>query len=256
MDKNKINKARALYYNLFANFFVVPTDTSSYLEFIALIKFLQQNSLDNTSSESLKKILDMLDSSCNVVLMQEFDEIFNAPNSKNIQLSASFYDEGVQSGKKRLEMINFVAKTALRRDEKNFFEYEDSVGFIFAFLAQLCDELAGGKSEYENTVHCVFAEILNDFIDELAKDVFEHKSSFIYKEVMVVLHSFIEFERLFLGVSKPAVKTKVDKKEKTESISEEEKQRRARNKELKKQGPKKEDDYNLFDVHYDVETDI
>ncbi len=256
MDNTKINKARALYYNLFANFFVTPEDLNSYMELIKLIKILQKNSLDNASSDALANILNMLDESSNMTLVQEFDNIFNAPNSKNINLSASFYDEGVQSGKKRVEMINFVAKTAIRRDEKNFFEYEDSLGFIFSFLSQLCDLAANGKVEYENTIHCVFSEILNDFIDDVAKDIYEHENAVIFKELMVALHSFIEFERLFLGISKPAKKQKIEKKEKTEEISEEEKQRRAKNKELKKLGPKKEDDSCPVDVHYDVETDI
>ncbi len=137
-------------------------------------------------------------------------------------------------------MIDFVAKTKLRRDENSYFEYEDSVGFIFSLMAELSDLLANGQKEYENTVHCIFAQILNEFIDEFAKDIYEHDKSNIYKELMVVLHSFVEFERLYLEVSKPAKKEKIIKKQADDwgNISDEERQRRERNKALKALGPK------------------
>ncbi len=256
MNNNQIHKARALYYNMFANFFVVPSDVKKYSELIKLIKLIKQNPLDASFNEALEYILNSLHEHSNKVLMQEYDDIFHSPVTKNIPQSASFYDEGYESGRKRVEMINFVAKTKLRRDEKNFYDYEDSVGFIFSFLAKLCDEVALGKSEYENTIHCVFKEILNDFIDEFAKNLYAHESAKIYKNLMVVLHSFIEFERLFLGVSKPNKKEKIIKKENKEEISEEEKQRRARNKELRKKGAKKEQEVCAIDIAYDVEDDI
>ncbi len=257
MDKHKIHKARALYYNLFANFFVLPDGLKAYLELINRIKVLQKSALDENSNKALNNILTMLDESSNITLSQEYDDIFHSPISKNINLTASFYDEGVQSGKKRVQMIHFIAKTTIRRDEKNYHEYEDSIGFIFAFLSELCDMAANGKSEYEATIHCVFNEILNDFIDEVLMQIYTHENAKIYKELMVALNSFVEFERLFLGISKPIKKEEVAKKEcKTEQISEEELLRRARNKELKKQGPKQNDESCEVDIHYDVETDI
>ncbi len=258
MDKVGINKARGLYYNMLANFFVVPSDIKRYSELISLVKLLKQNALDPSSSKALENILQKLDESSNVALMQEYDDIFHSPVTKNIRLTASFYDEGYESGKKRVEMINFVAKTKIRRNEKDFFDYEDSVGFIFSFLAQLCDLVAQGQSEYENTIHCVFKEILNDFVDEFGASLYGHESANIYKDLMVVLHSFMEFERLFLSVSKPHKKEKIDKEEKTEDISEEERARRAKNKALRAKGPKKQDEEEAcsIDMHYDVETDI
>ncbi|MGM0519579.1 MAG: TorD/DmsD family molecular chaperone [Campylobacterota bacterium] len=255
-DNKAINKARALYYNLFANFFVPPENIENYLKLVSLIDLLKQNPLDKSCGDALENILKLLDESSNVKLLQEFDDIFNNPVSKNIRTTASFYDEGVESGKKRVEMINFVAKTKLRRNEKKFHEYEDSVGFIFTLMAQLSDLIAQDEKEYENTVHCIFEQILNEFIDKIAKDIYEHENASIYKELMVVLHSFIEFERLYLQVSKPVQKLKVEKDVScnVEEISEEEKERRARNKALKAMGPKKEQ--TPTDIAYDVEEDI
>lgn len=255
-DNQAIHKARALYYNLFANFFVTSKDLENYLSLTSLINILKDSPLDPESGKALQRISDSLDPSSNVVLLQEFDDIFHNPVTKKIRLTASFYDEGIESGKKRVEMMQFIAKTKIRRNEKEFYEYEDSIGFIFSLMAELTDLIANEQKEYENTVHCIFAEILNDFIDEFSKDLYEHESAVIFKDLMVVLHSFVEFERLFLEVSKPLPKQRVEESAScaVEEISDEEKARRARNKALKALGPKKEQEPT--DIAYDVETDI
>jgi len=36
-DNNSINKARALYYNLFANFFIVSSKSENYFELVRLL---------------------------------------------------------------------------------------------------------------------------------------------------------------------------------------------------------------------------
>ena len=239
-DNQTINKARALYYNLFANFFVESSKSENYFELLRLINILKQNPLDELSGEALENISSLLDPSSNVALLKEFDDLFHNPTTKKIRQTASFYDEGVESGKKRVEMIQFVAKTKIRRDEKNYFEYEDSVGFIFSLMAELTNQISNGEKVYENTVHCIFAEILNEFIEEFAKDVFEHNSSKIYKELMIALHSFIEFERVFLDVNKPKKQDKQIKKQSDSwgDISKEERERREKNRALKALGPK------------------
>ncbi len=256
-DKQAINKARALYYNLFANFFVLSSDIKNYLELRSLVDLLKQNPLDPESGEALKKMYELLDPTSNAAMSQEFDDMFHNPTTPKVRQTASFYDEGIESGKKRSEMINFVAKTKIRRNEKEFYEYEDSIAFIFSLMAELSDLIANGETNYENTVHCIFDQILNDFVEEFAAQVYEHPSAVIYKELMVVLHSFVAFERLFLDVGKPVPRDVVEKAEScdVEEISEEEKARRARNKELKKLGPK-QDDVEPKDMAYDVETDI
>ena len=200
MNNNKaITKARALYYNLFANFFIVSSDVNNYLGLIRLIDLLKENPMDVSSQKALENISKQLDPISNVELIQEYDDLFYNPENKKIRLTASYYDEGVESGKKRVEMLQFIGKTKIRRDETNFYEYEDSIGFIFSFLAELCDLVAQGETQYENTIHCVFSEILNDFADEVARDIYEHDASKVYKDLMVVLHSFLELERLYFS---------------------------------------------------------
>lgn len=255
-DNQAINKARALYYNLFANFFVYSKESEKYFELLRLINILKENPLDISSGKALEVISNTLDSSSNIKLVQEYDDLFHNPLNKKIRTTASFYDEGVECGKKRVEMIQFLAKTKIRRDEKEFFEYEDSIGFIFSVMAGLADLVANDEKIYENTIHCIFSQILNEFIDQFAKEIYENKNSNIYKELMVVLHSFVAFERLYLEVSKPIAKQRKEEVS-CNTISDAEQMRRAKNKALKAMGPKKnQDDIEPKDIVYDVEDEI
>ena len=74
-DNQAVNKARALYYNLFANFFVSSKELGNYLELVSLVKMLKENPLDASSGEALGNIANALDPMSNVVLLQEFDDL-------------------------------------------------------------------------------------------------------------------------------------------------------------------------------------
>ena len=73
---------------------------------------------------------------------------------------------------------------------------------------------------------------------------------------MIVLHSFAEFERLYLDVSKPKPKEKIKKEVKSDGISDEELERRAKNKALKALGPKQDIVTGPVDTATAMETDI
>lgn len=238
MKDEKINRARALYYSMFSRFFVFSSEVKRYFELIEIINLLKQNPLDETTKNAFENLSSLLQSDSNVAFMSEFDDIFHSPESKTIRTTASHYDENVESGKKRVEMQNFLAKTKIRRDEKKYSDYEDQIGFIFTVLGELSELQAQGQDEYSNTIHCIFEQILNEFVDEFSKELYEHESANIYKNVVVILKAFIEFERIYLEVSKPSIKVKVIQTEKEDEISDEEKARRARNKAMKANGPK------------------
>ncbi|MCP4970743.1 MAG: molecular chaperone TorD family protein [Arcobacter sp.] len=253
MKDNNIYKSRALYYAMFSRFFVFATDNSRYLELINLIDTLQKNPLDKTTSVAFTQIRKELKSDSNISFMKEFDSIFHSPETSMVRTTASYFDENVESGKKRLEMQNFLAKTKIRRDEKQYSDYEDHVGFIFSVMSELCDLISEDQEEYINTSHCIFDQILNEFIDDFAKEVYEHEEAKIFKNIVVLLKTFIEFERIFLEVSIPNKKENKNlshEDKSCENISEDEAARRARNKALRAKGPKKEQEqaFVTFDV--------
>jgi TorA maturation chaperone TorD len=121
MNEEKMNKARALYYAMFSRCFVFTTDTKRYFELISFIDTLKENPLDKSSALAFENIRAVVKSDSNIVFMKEFDAIFHSPETQTIRTTASYYDEDVESGKKRIEMQNFLAKTKIRRDEKNLY---------------------------------------------------------------------------------------------------------------------------------------
>ncbi|MGM0533605.1 MAG: TorD/DmsD family molecular chaperone [Campylobacterota bacterium] len=251
----QIDTTRSAYYTLFANFFSGSQDIGEYFSLLNLLQTLNQAALDEKGQKAFEAILDKIDNDSNVTLLQEFDDIFHNPQTTTIPTSASFYDEGIESGQKRVQMLQFVAKTPIRRNEEHFSEYEDSIAFIFALLAQLTHFTAEGKNEYDNTVHCIIEQVLNEFVEDFSQAVFEHESADIYKDVIVLLHGFMEFERLYLDIA-PAKPKPVEEVAEPE-ISQEEKERRARNKALKAKGPKGgEQEACPVDIAYDVEDNI
>ena len=84
-DNTAIHKARALYYNLFANFFVLPKDMNGYLALRGLIDTLKQNPLDETSGKALEDLYTLLDPTTNNEVMQEFDDMFHNPTTAKVR---------------------------------------------------------------------------------------------------------------------------------------------------------------------------
>lgn len=253
MEKDKgLMQARKIYYQLFSRLFVYQEDLQTYVELIGILKVLADNPLDISSKEATDRLLSKLDHSSNIKLMEEFSDIFYNPETKNVRTTASFYNEGFESGKKRVEMQRFLAKTKIRRDEEKFTEHEDSFPFLVTILAELNQLVINGEDQYTHIQHCIFDQILNEFVDEFSKSIYEHQDADLYQDVIVILKSFIEFERLYLNVSKPKPKPTIAKSA-TQEISEEEIKRRAKNKELKNRD---NESSCPIDEIYDVEDGV
>lgn len=234
MNREAVNGARSLYYGLMSKMFVFTDDKNRFEGVSEALDILIQNPMDENSGEALKEIKEFIDAGGYEYLIKEYDDIFHNPESSVVRTTASYYDEGVESGKKRVEVKNFLGKTKIRRDEKHYKETEDSVGFLVTFMHELIELIMNGDKSYETVQHCLYTEIINEFIDEFIESLYNNNKANAYKSVAVVLNAFIEFERLYFDVNKPAAKEKIIKeKEPCEFISDEEAARRKRNKEAR-----------------------
>ncbi|WP_024956001.1 TorD/DmsD family molecular chaperone [Sulfurospirillum arcachonense] len=234
INKEAVNGARSLYYGFLSKMLVFSTNENRYEGVSEALDIMIQNPLDENSGEALKEIKEFMDLGGVESFIHEYDDIFNNPSKQALRTTASYYDEGFESGKKRLEVKNFLAKTKIRRDEKNYKEHEDSVGFLVTFMHELIELIVAGEKSYDTLQHCLFTEIINEFIDEFIKNLYEHDKANVYKSLAVVFNAFVEFERLYFDVAKPAPKEKVVKKQEScEFISDEEAARRKRNREAK-----------------------
>lgn len=236
INKESVNKARSLYYGLLSKMFVFTTNPQRYDGVLEALDVMIENPIDENSCEALKEMKEYILAYGKEALVQEYDDIFHNPSYKVVRNTASYYDEGVESGKKQLEVKNFLAKTKIRRDEVNFKENEDSVGFIFTFMHEIIELIVAGNKEYDSLQHCLFVEILNTFIDEFIINVYEHKMSKVYKSLAIVLNAFVAFERMYFEVAKPPLKVIKREVKPVEQISSAEARRRAENKAKKAAG--------------------
>lgn len=204
MDTVSINKARALYYGVFSTLFSFLNDEKKIEELQKNLELLKENALNEYAADAIENILVILEQKGKVALQQESDEIFFNPYSSFIAMSASYYDEQRDDGKMRMKMLEYVLHSKFRRDENNFKENEDHISFILEFIEKLLLESTKTEAKCsQELAKTVFKEVLNTFVDDFIASLYEHKSSYIYKEVAVVFQVFIELERTYLDVAKP-----------------------------------------------------
>ncbi len=230
IDKASVNPARSLYYGLFSKFFVFSEREDRFDKVTEVLEVLIENPIDDASRDACVELKFFIENRGAKALSDEYDLIFNVPSGDTVRTTASYYDEGFESGKKLVEVKNFLAKTKIRRDEKHYKESEDSIGFLVTFMHELIELIIKGESEYENLQHCLFKEILNEFLDEFVQNLYQNKTALAYKEIAIMLNSFLEFERLYFEVSKPKPKEKrIETEESCGFIADVEAQRRAKN---------------------------
>ena len=203
MNKEAINKARAVYYGLFASLLMFFDNEHDLPVIHKTIDMLAQNPLDDSSVLAFSNMQNLLISGGYEKLKEESDTLFFSPYSAFIPVTASFFLEKRDDGKKRLEMVNYVLSSNVRRDTEKFKELEEHVRFIVLFLQKMIEEEIAGNEKSAQLVREVFVNILNPFIDDFIGALYIHEDSQFYQELAVIMQSFIALERLYLDVKKP-----------------------------------------------------
>ena len=232
MDKKAINQARAVYYGLFSSLFAFVLEEERFKGVKETVELLNKNPLDEHSQKALSNMLSIINTIGVKILESEYDAIFYDLSSDPVPTTASFYEEERDDGKKRAIMVNYVLQSNYRRDDKKFTDLEDDIGFIFSFMQKLIEDEANGDEKASFLEREIFRNVLNVFVDEFIENVYMHENSAFYQEVALLLKVFIEFERVYLGISKPKERVK-PAKEKEVFISDAEAQRRLENKRKK-----------------------
>jgi TorA maturation chaperone TorD len=228
IEKATTNKARSLYYGLLSKLLVYSKEASRFEGVDDALAIIGTNPLDDNSAAAAKRLLETIDTKGYKALEDEFEILFHMFHGKVVRTSASYYLEGIEAGKKLVEVREFIAKTKIRKDEKRFKDNEDSIPFLLSFMHDLVELSISGEKNYDNLQHCIFTEIMNPFAHLFVKALFDHPKSDTYKDVAIILNAFMDFERLYFEVPKPADITPA--KTKREKDEEEEMARRAANK--------------------------
>lgn len=166
---------------------------------------------DENSAAAIMRLSSNFDEKNPENIIDEYDNIFHAP-PKPLRNSLSYYDEGFEIGNVCAKIRKILAHTDIRRDEKNFKENEDSVGFVFTLMSEFVNRAAKGESEYEELAHELFAEAINPYVDQFCENLFMHEEAKFYKDAATLLQSFIEFERVCYELPKPSTMDESSKK--------------------------------------------
>ena len=203
MDRTSINKARTVYYGMFASLFAFNFTKTHFDSIIEAVDVLSSRPLDEESGVALYKMKEILQDSSFETVKNESDKVFFSPTTSLIPTTASYYDEQRDDGKKRVDMMNYVLQSKFRRNTDVFKENEDHIEFISLFMQSLIQEELKGEEGADTIARDVFDNILNQMIDQLSVKLYNHENSELYKEAAIVLNTFAGFERLLLDVAEP-----------------------------------------------------
>ena len=205
MNTVEINRVREVYYGLFSALFKF-FDEKEYENIEKTIDLISENSIDKDSGDALKNMQKFLKEGGYEALKDESDKIFYSPVTSFVPVTASYYSEQRDDGKKHLEMIDYVLKSKFRRDTKVCKEHEDHIEFMMLFMQKLIEEELNGDENSALIQRDVFTNVLNEIIDEFSFNIYKHESSVFYKELAIVLRIFTQIERYVFGVDKPKSK--------------------------------------------------
>lgn len=230
IEKESLSPARHLYYLFFSKVFLFTNSPTRYQDLDKII----QNLLAFPMNSNIQEALNFINKEENLTqnLAKEYELVFHSIQPFPLRNTASFYIEGYESGKTLLKVKNLIAQTNFRKNEQIFKESEDSVGFLFKFQSELLDlEIKSDESQkakFANLSKELFEQIFNAFIDDFNEALKTHQNSKIYKQIARILGDFIEFERIFLELSKPEIKA-TKKQILCDGLSNAERERREKN---------------------------
>lgn len=188
--QEQIQITRKYFYEFFSLVFSFINEEKFNI-FIEQAKALSKFPLEDKLCKDFEIIL-----SYNLkTFLYEQNAVFFDFSYANVPTTASFYDEGRDDGRKKLQACEILRKSPYRKDE-NSSQSEDEFGFIFALMPYLIDY-------NENIAKEFFEKILNSVIDEFIEKLKIHKNSHFFIHFANIMEVFFIFERHILNLEKP-----------------------------------------------------
>ncbi|WP_104726279.1 molecular chaperone TorD family protein [Helicobacter felis] len=199
LDSNLIT-ARALYYRLWHYMVVFVQEESVFNELKTLVNHLKNYPFDLESGRAWQELDSFLAQGLES-FREEQNAVLFSPSYNFVPLSASYYLEGQDNGKKRLEAIALLKQSGLRL-ESHTLPYptaEDDLAFLTlmmnAFLQQLLTD-----SVFFSLHEKLFKDFFHLFSDAFLEAISTHEKSVCYQNYAITLGAFIQHERLFFNL--------------------------------------------------------
>ncbi|QOR01526.1 TorD/DmsD family molecular chaperone [Campylobacter sp. 2014D-0216] len=188
-----IDLSRKYFYEFFSKAFNF-IDEEEFEIWHKQVLALAQSPLD----ESLKPDFEKL-CVCNFAsFKEEQNSVFFDFSYVNVPISASFYDEGRDDGKMKLQACEIIRKTKFRKKEECR-QSEDEFGFLFAFMASIIEHDLKVAQQ-------LFRFVINPVVDEFIEKLQIHKNSNFYIAIANIMKVFFVSERAYLEVQAPVKK--------------------------------------------------
>ena len=194
MDES-VNQARAIFYDFFAGLFL--GDLLEGRE--ALLKTQLESLATAPLDEGAEKSLAILNFELSVEggfqkLFKEYDDVFCIPMSGDVVLPyISHFKQGCLNGDILVDIRQTIKELPVRANSDVFRETEDHFGFLFLVM-RYCIEAKEFQSAQKEIFQIYIFPYVGAFMEEINTN---HKSN-LYKEVAVILKSFVEFEKSYI----------------------------------------------------------
>ncbi|AJC85872.1 TorD/DmsD family molecular chaperone [Campylobacter sp. RM16704] len=186
-----IDLSRKYFYEFFSKAFNF-IDENEFKIWHKQVLVLAQSPLD----DSLKPDFEKLSACSFTSFKEEQNEVFFDFSYVNVPVSASFYDEGRDDGKMKIQACDIIRKTKFRKSEECK-QSEDEFGFLFAFMASIIEHDLKIAEQ-------LFRFVINPVIDEFIEKLQIHKNSNLYISIANIMKIFFQNERAYLEVQAPA----------------------------------------------------
>lgn len=193
MDET-INKARAIFYDFFAGFFLDNLLAQRATLLKIQLESLSTAPLDDEAEKSLTRLRDEVNKHGIVVLCDEFNDLFTLPMSGPVVFPyVSHYLENRLNGDVLVDIRQMVKELPVRANNAEFKETEDHFGFLF-LLMRYCIE----EKEFDSTQKEMFKQYILPYMKRFIEDIVTNPKVDFYKDVATILKSFIDFERNYV----------------------------------------------------------
>ncbi|HEG2606804.1 TorD/DmsD family molecular chaperone [Campylobacter sp. W0066.1] len=185
-----IDLSRKYFYEFFSKAFNF-IDENEFKIWHEQVLVLAQSPLDDSLKPDFEKL-----SACDFTsFKEEQNAVFFDFSYVNVPISASFYDEGRDDGKMKLQACEIIRKTKFRKKE-DCRQSEDEFGFLFAFMASIIEHDLKVAQQ-------LFRFVINPVIDEFIEKLQIHKNSNFYIAIANIMKVFFANERAYLEVQAP-----------------------------------------------------
>lgn len=199
LDPN-ILRARALYYRLWHYMVIFVQTQSVFNELKALVDHLKNYAFNDSTKEAWQAWHVFLQQGLESFRDEQNDVLFS-PSYAFVPLSASYYLEGQDNGKKRLEAIEILKQSRLTITSHTLtcIVSEDDLSFLCLMMNAFLQEMLQGRALF--ALHQrLFEDFFHLFSDDFIARIRSHEKSVCYQNFAIILGAFIKHERLFFNL--------------------------------------------------------